>query len=448
MRTHKNQIKKKTMKTSNTGLLSIAILSFATLFLFGCDKEDTIDQITPPTYERGEIIQSNSLGVITKDQIQLILAASNVQLPFDLSYDVDVYSIHYSTIDGGGNPISTSGAIFIPVGVENLPMLSLQHGTESKRDLVASVQPNNSTEGIIGLITASIGYYTVVPDYPGFGISMTPHPYHHAESIYPSVIDFMRAGKTVSSSEQITLNEQVFLTGYSEGGYVTLATQKAIEKNHSEEFNLIAVAPLAGPYDLKGMFDTVFTSTTYPSTTYIAYFLTAYNEIYGWNRLDDFFKGSVAAKVQGLFNGSKTWGEIGQQLPATFSELVNAEFAANYVNGNEADFDNALKENTLLDWTPIAPVHFFHGDADALVPYQNALTAVERFTENGAEDIQLTNIPGGTHETSGLPAILGAIEWFGSFEKNISSKAVRLAENPRAVVQGDILSSAPTLLLY
>jgi len=120
--------------------------------------------------------------------------------------------------------------------------------------------------------------------------------------------------------------------------------------------------------------------------------------------------------VPGLFNGTKTWGEIVNALPPTLSELLNPDFLSNWNNGNELEFTSAVQENTLLDWTPITPIHFFHGDADNIVPFQNVLTAIEMFTSNGATDIQLTTIPGGTHESSGATASFGAIEWFESFK--------------------------------
>lgn len=69
-----------------------------------------------------------------------------------------------------------------------------------------------------------------------------------------------------------------------------------------------------------------------------------------------------------------------------------------------------------MDWKPETPLHFFHGDADEIVPYQNVLTTIERFTLNGVQNIQLTTILGGTHETSGPATIFGTIEWFESLK--------------------------------
>ena len=134
--------------------------------------------------------------------------------------------------------------------------------------------------------------------------------------------------------------------------------------------------------------------------------------------MSEFFKAPYASRMPGLFDGSKTWGEIVSQLPATFSELMNAAFVANVVAGNEPDIVQAIQENTLLNWTPKAPIHFFHGDADDVSPYQNALTAVDSLTANGATAIQLTTFPGGNHSTSSLPSVLGMIGWFEGVRNN------------------------------
>jgi pimeloyl-ACP methyl ester carboxylesterase len=387
-----------------------AVINFQTC----TNEEQDNDPVAPTVHERGDIAQANSLGTMTVNDLQQMLANANITMPFTLNYSVETISLNYYTTDGSGKQTILSGAIMIPQGVSNLPLTSIQHGTQTKDNLVASVSPLNSTEGIIGLIMASMGYLVVVPDYPGFGVSNVIHPYLHAESLVPSIIDLMRAGRNYSSQHQIILDGKVFLTGYSEGGYATLVTQRKIEMDYSQEFNLTAVAPMAGPYDLYGMMQTLFQTGQYNHTAYVAYILTAYNNVYGWNRLNDFFNPPYPSMMQNLFDGSKTFGEIVNQLPSTFLELMDSNFVNNVRNGNEAAFSAVLLENTLLDWIPQAPINFIHGDADEISPYQNTLSAFDRLTANGGTNIQITTIPGGNHENSGPIAIVKAIEWFES----------------------------------
>ena len=401
------------------GIFYPITMCFILINFQACNKENNIDLVSPTVHERGEIVQSNSLGTMRVNDIQQLLADGNMTNAFTLNYSVETISISYYTTDGFGKQIIASGALFIPLGRNNLSLVSIQHGTQTKNDLVASVSPVSSTEGIIGLFMASIGYLVVVPDYPGFGVSNVMHPYTHAESLVPCVIDLMRACKSYSSQNQLILDGKIFLTGYSEGGYVTLVTQRKIELNYAQEFNLTAVAPMAGPYDLYGMMQTLFQTGQYNHIAYVAFLLTAYNHIYGWNRLDDFFNAPYSSIVQSLFDGSKTFGEVVNQLPPTFSELMDSTFVNNVRNGNELAIIEALKVNTLLDWEPKAPINFFHGDADDISPYQNALTAVEKLRANGGTNILLTTIPGGNHENSGPIAIVGAIQWFEQFLKGV-----------------------------
>jgi pimeloyl-ACP methyl ester carboxylesterase len=395
--------------------LHFILLSALVIGLQFCNENKNDNPIVVTTHERGEIVQTNSLGTMTPNDIQQILSNANMTIPFTLSYSVETISLKYYTVDGSGKQTIVSGAILVPQGTDNLPIVSIQHGTETKRELVASVSPTNSTEGIVGLIMASMGYLVVVPDYLGFGTSNVMHPYTHAASLIPSIIDIMRAGKSFSSQNQIALDGRIFLTGYSEGGYATLVTQRAIEAEYSQEFNLTAVAPMAGPYDLYGMMQTLFQTGQYNHTAYIAYILTAYNNIYRWNRASDFFNAPYSSIVQSLFDGSKTYAEVVNQLPSTFYVLMDSTFVNNVRNGNETAFNASMQENTLLDWIPQAPINFFHGDADDISPYQNSVTAVQKLIANGGTNIQLTTIPGGNHETSGPIAVIGAIQWFENF---------------------------------
>lgn len=106
-----------------------------------CTKDD--EQEENPTinqsYTQGEIIRSQSLGSYSPKEILQIFTANNVTIPFALDHSVDVLSIEYSTIDKEGAPIRASGAFCIPNGIDDLPLLSIQHGTETKSDRVASV---------------------------------------------------------------------------------------------------------------------------------------------------------------------------------------------------------------------------------------------------------------------------------------------------------------------
>ena len=57
----------------------------------------------------------------------------------------------------------------------------------------------------------------------GLGSSPGFHPYLHARSEATASVDMLRAGRNYCASNNIGLNGQVFLAGYSQGGHTEMA---------------------------------------------------------------------------------------------------------------------------------------------------------------------------------------------------------------------------------
>ncbi len=368
-----------------------------------------------PSKSRGSIISSTLLHTYTKTEIKQLLSYTGIPSTLDFKYSVAIVKIIYWTVDASGNEIKASGAVMYPAGESNLPIFNMNHGTVVKRDNVASVTPSSIAEGIAGITMGSLGYFSCVPDYPGYGVSDMLHPYIHAKSISYAVIDFIRAAKKYSKKKNIILNNQLFLAGYSEGGYVTLATQKEMEENYSDEFSITAVAPMAGPYNLLETATNLIQKTRYNNPAYIGFLLTAYNNIYEWNRLNDFFVQPYDNMMLSLFDGTQTLREVNSQLPKTLSKLLNQNFITNFLNGNDTQVVNTFEANSLLNWNPIAPLKFYHGDSDNVVPYQIAVSTVDNLKSRTSSSVELITIEGGTHATSILPSVISMVEWFESF---------------------------------
>ena len=48
----------------------------------------------------------------------------------------------------------------------------------------------------------------------------------------------------------VKTNEQLFLTGYSQGGHACMATQKKLEEEYTNQFTITASSPMSGAYDI------------------------------------------------------------------------------------------------------------------------------------------------------------------------------------------------------
>ncbi len=406
-----------TNKYNKPSLAVKLFMVMALLVLFAaCEKEATEEPIVDrcnPSQVRGELIETRYTMSVTPDQLQTILSQSGGAIPFGLvlDYTVDIYTLSYLTLDKDSVLSPVSGVLFIPRGLDTLDLLSTQHGTTFKRDQVGSV---NAVYALDGMITAMNGYLVVSPDYLGLGVSLGLHPYLHAELSANPVVDIIRAARKYACQNDLILSDKLFLAGYSEGGYVTLATQKIMEKDYADEFHLTAVAPMAGPHDLLGTTLNLLTRHYYDNPAYLVYLVAAYNEIYGWDQLTYIFQEPYASAVPGLLTGDLSGAEINAQLTTDLDSLFNPVFKNSFLAGDEEVLEAALRNNSTLDWGPIAPVRLIHGTADSTVFYDNSVVAYESMLANGGLSVDLIPLFGANHETAAFPAYYFAIQWFDS----------------------------------
>lgn len=392
----------------NTSIRSVPRLLplvFLLLLLATCENEK------PQKAERGYVIYSKQIRIYSPQEIQDLLNVNNFQPPFSLEHNVRAVKIAYMTPDPDGKLVNATGALFIPETSGEFPVISFQHGTQTQRYLVPSLGAGNSDAGLAGAVAASMGYVCMAADYLGLGESEIVPPYLLAENSATTVIDMLRAGYSYLESEGIQTEDSLYLTGYSQGGYVTMALHHEIERNYSDEFRVTASAPLAGPYDLLETVDTIITRGYYVQPILMAYLVNSYNHYYGWDRLAEIFQEPYASNIPGYFDGSQLMISINQHLPNNLDSLLQESFIADYKAGNEQELRQAIKENSLLNFVPEAPVLLIHGDADQTVPYFNSRRAEEYYEDGGKTNIQLIMVEG-DHETAAEEAIVSAMLWF------------------------------------
>ncbi len=346
--------------------------------------------------ENGDIIETELLGTMSASQVQDLLNALFGLQALEAFYDISVYRVVYQTEFPDGEPVLASGTITIPQNDElAFPVVSSQHGTETVRDNVSSVYGFDG----INMWLGSSGYITLEPDYIGLGVSEMLHPYHIASPSAESIIHLIRASRYFCDErDDIQYNDQLFLLGYSEGGYTTMAAHKAIEENYADEFTVTLSIPMAGAYSLSGiMLDMMLSGVSYSQPYFVAYILMAYIQYYQDGNFQDFFTSDYASILPGLFDGTHPGWEINQNLPSVPINILQPSVIDEFANNDEHPLRLALEENDLYDWTPQAPVYLIHGMGDEIVPYGNSQLAYDTFIANGAEDVHLI----------GLSALLG-----------------------------------------
>ncbi|MDQ6814659.1 MAG: prolyl oligopeptidase family serine peptidase [Bacteroidota bacterium] len=397
----------------NRRIFSFLIVSL--FFIAGCRK-DTM--VADPISGSDLFVSATSSGSFTKTQIQAFaqsagLSAYNAYIKYDVEYFKFIYKTTYK-----GSQIQASGLVGIPKNVPSAPsLLSAQHGTMFK----FTDAPSNFPATFTGFeLFASGGFVTIIPDLIGFGSSQNiPHPYYDQKYSGTAVVDMIKAVKYYLSKQNIAVSNRLFLFGYSEGGYVTMATQKEIETNVANNLTVTAAAEGAGGYDLTGMLSGIATTASYGTPSYLALLIKSYDSTYNWNRpYSDFFQAPYASRIPTLLNGTKTGSEIDAQLTNSPTALFTTTFYNNLLSPTgETVLKQQLTANSFLTWVPKSPTRLFHGTADEAVFYQTSVNTFNRFKAAGATNVEFFTVQNGTHESSIQPMIENVLPWIQSLDK-------------------------------
>lgn len=366
------------------------------------------------TPNRGRLLTSYVKGQFTVSQQNAAFASWGIAYFAVAKFGIISRVFTYETVDPYGLSITNSALLILPVGTNGpLPLVSEQHGTA----VLKSEAPSQPGHGDIwASVFASYGYAVVVPDYLGLGWSPGYQAYLHAQSEATCAVDALRAGRFLCASNNVTLNGQLFLTGYSQGGHVTMAAHRELEAFHTNEFTVTASAPCAGPYDLGGAtIGSMLTNSAYPIPWVFSLVTAAYLPIY---QLGDTLEELLASPYRGtlppLLDGTHTDSQLAAAMPADPIAILRPDFQADFRTNASNPFRQALTDNNTYSWTPKAPVKMFHCTGDQVVVFANAEVAYQSFTNSGASSVSIVD-PGAPaqldHEGCWAPSLQGVLTW-------------------------------------
>jgi dienelactone hydrolase len=350
------------------------------LLIAACGGGSSDNDSPPTTSGPGQLESAAQINRIAVADI-----AAAVQAPQSKTaglvprYDVVNHRLTYRTIDAQGQPIVASGLVSVPVkaaGAQS-PVLSYQHGTIEQD---SEAPTNRATVEEPAVVLASLGYIVVAADYVGYGASKgTPHPYLLSAPTAAAVIDLLTAAKTWRERSSVADNGQLFLIGYSEGGYATVAAHRALQAaGAAAGVGLVATAPGAGPYDIGATLDELLAR------------VRAANPLLG---------AALSPGVLRDLTPSQRTLVRELLLKELLPDDADVSFDASVLDSYLAD-DRAAIERVanVLGWAPAVPVRLFHGRDDQTVPYVVSTITLAKMRERGAGDITLTDcttVPGG-----------------------------------------------------
>lgn len=383
--------------------MTVIAISFLPV-LNSCQEDEA------PVTKPKKLVDLIEIGSYTAGQLKQLVAFSGIDVSLTLiKYDVKVYKVTYHT-PYKGSEITASGIVALPQSPGPVSMVSIHHGTIIAHADAPSEQPLLSEEMVEYSAIASLGFIAVIPDYLGFGSAASIlHPYYVEDLAASSVIDNLKAAAELAALKSVAFSKDLFLVGYSEGGYVTMATHKYLDHNPMPDFNLVASFPAAGGYDIARMQEYLFGLDTYPNPFYISYVTYAYKTTFDWDEpLTDWFNEPYASAIPGLFTGQLTGSEINASLTDSIPQLINNDLLTSADNNPKYEYIlSALNDNSLTDWLPVTPMYMYHGNADTTIPYENSQAVYEQLLDNGAsrEVVHFITLQGADHGSGLVPYI-------------------------------------------
>jgi len=433
--------------TPGIRLLLLSILSLASAARIGV----CLPQSAPDAPVRGQLLQyppaavgsytvSELLSMVTDGTISQWL----IKRVFAPHCSVDVYQLQYGTVGARAEPTTGTGALMVPSGPNGRcqgprPIVLYAHG---KRDLqwfnIANLNGNYEAL-VLALALAAEGYIVVAPNYAGYYTStLGYHAFLDAEQQAADMIDALAAARAALPATNTVENQKLFVTGYSEGGHVAMATHRALQ---AAGRTVTASAPMSGPYALSAFADAMFMGEVGAGAVAEFVMLSAsYQHAYGniYSSPTEVFEPQYAAAdmllpattgietlvargqlpEDAVFSSTPPSPQFAADTPATTGVLAPV-FAQGFGPGNlitnayrlsylldalaapdggyplytsglpPASPANALRvalaRNDLRNWTPKAPVLLCAGDKDPVVFWLNTQLMMQYWATNAPE---------------------------------------------------------------
>ena len=318
---------------------------------------------------------------------QGLLQLSTGSTTGDLPCGVDVQYIKYGTVGGAGEQTDASGALMVPTGTATQctgarPIVLYAHGTNiTKRynlaEIADSTNPANGESVLLAAMYAAQGYIVVAPNYAGYdSSSLSYHPYVNADQQSKDMIDALAAAKAALPAGKAS--SKLFVTGYSQGGFVAMATVRAIQALNDPNLTVRASAPMSGPYAMSAYTDFIFAGGVPLGSTAFAPMLTtsykkSYSDLNIYSSPSDIYEPAFATGIESLIPGNYDFTTVfsAGKLPQTalFSDVSVLPGLTPLVTGTASDAlfalgvgtPNLINNSTRLSFVTDAKTYGFDG---------------------------------------------------------------------------------------
>lgn len=224
---------------------------------------------------------------------------------------VDLRYLEYRTVGGQGEATNATAAIMVPFGTDAVcngprPIVLYAHGTTAARDFnIARWTDTNQPAAGEGLTVAAMfvaqGFLVVAPNYAGYDKStLTYHPYLNGDQQGKDMVDALTAARKTLPFINGSDAGSLFVTGYSQGGYVAMAAHRELQANGK---TVTASAPLSAPSAISLLTDYSFSGwPALGATVFTPLLSTSWQKQFGnvYSATSDIYEAQYATGIDTL----------------------------------------------------------------------------------------------------------------------------------------------------
>lgn len=328
---------------------------------------------------------------------------------------VTLYRITYASVipERGNQPIMASGLLAVPdTNGSSFPMLSYQHGTVyGKQQVPSFIDQSQETQLALAQFGGQ-GYVVIGADYFGLGVSEVPDGFMVKASHQQATYDMLMASRVVLAQMKIA-TPKLFLGGWSQGGFVTMAFLQKLEQ---AGVTVTAAATASAPLDvfvaLSGFLDFPRKNDADWLPTLFILSAFSFENYYGVPGLarsvlnDAYYDVSRAAYEKKSFDITK--------IPSDLHKLVRAEYFDPQFFAASAYGRLVAQHGEAYRWVIKSPVRNYYGETDEAITPGLGQMAMTWQRSMGSGNAQVTAVTTGntSHRGTYATAIVQWKSWF------------------------------------
>jgi len=408
-------------------LLLIATVAFGALVPSAYQSTPNaviVNPLTHPysTIDAGAVLSRTDEPSLTREQVQASSLEDYGRFTLPAKYGVARSLLTYRSYDTDGTPITIYARVYLPIGLNNAPILGFAPGTTGIGDACAASLEiprvaNWANYESHMLAYAGQGYATVITDYEGMRDPGRLHHYMVGQLEGRAVLDSVRALINFAGKSGQLETKHVFLAGYSQGGHAVFWADQ-IATSYAPELKISGIIGFGAVISVEDTLADVTRGSNldwfgpYVLVSYADYYHEAYSLA---QILQPKYRDNLIADVTThcINTDVEFWGT---NPTVVFMPSFISALQTHTLDNSFPDLAQRLQQNAVGAITTRVPKLLNGGTKDIVVLPQQQAKTVTMLCRNPTAPVHLHEYPEATHYNTMAVSIVDVLNWMKTLQ--------------------------------